>query len=148
MGTVEARGLMRRNREPVRRDRNSSMRIMILMATVSFSSALVACGEDETGKDGETGTPCQSDIDCKGDRVCLTSGRCSDPSGAGGSLNREELCEAACEVIAYCKNSSSPQSCYDDCPAQTTELMRCVARTSATPSGCAESNLCFDGGDD
>lgn len=35
-------------------------------------------------EDGETGAPCMSDLDCKGERICLGNGTCSSPGGDGG----------------------------------------------------------------
>ena len=59
------------------------MKWAVIVAQLSLCMLFLSCGEEgetlETA--GGTGTPCVSDLDCKGDRICLPSGKCSDPSG-------------------------------------------------------------------
>ena len=45
---------------------------------VVLGLAMTACSDD-----GGDNAPCGSDNDCKGSRICLSSGKCSDESGGG-----------------------------------------------------------------
>ena len=57
------------------------MKWRIILAQLSLCLVVLSCGEEgETlVTAGGTGTSCVSDLDCKGDRICLSNGKCSNP---------------------------------------------------------------------
>jgi hypothetical protein len=64
------------------------MRAIFAAVLIAGLLAFAGCdseGGDATINNGSTGAPCGSDMDCKGDRICLANGKCSDPEGNSGS---------------------------------------------------------------
>ena len=57
------------------------MKWRLILVQLSWCVLLLSCMDEGENlvTAGGTGTPCVSDLDCKGDRICLSNGKCSDP---------------------------------------------------------------------
>lgn len=97
--------------------KRASLRVVCLLAVV-FAGANVGLGCTVEQAD-DSGGECNSDSDCKGDRVC-SDGSCVDPSSSeGGSSSTGESCsgdEQKCdgEALLSCESGEFVEETCDD----------------------------------
>jgi hypothetical protein len=124
-----------------------------------FAASLGACGDTPRGggggdDDDETGQPCQSDVDCKGDRVCV-NGTCVDPNGTGSGSSLSGTTSGGqyeTEIAETCNHLQSlgcpvPSfSSYEECVSAFHQAFATCGDDAGLPSymGCLQTYASCD----
>ena len=129
------------------------MRRLITTLTLPLFLGHTTCNED-VSTDGYEGSPCETDRECKGDRIC-EEGRCISPSPSNSncvpSCNGKECgddgCQGSCGTCLsdYVCNSGGCvpiQSCIDTCASKGCDCGTVCGDSCGT---CISGSECTDG---
>jgi hypothetical protein len=121
---------------------------------LAFVLCLLAALQSCSSNDSSGGGPaCESDADCKGDRVC-EDGACVSPgagsestSTSGSDVNPfSEKCAVAC-AFGDCMNQDGAAKCASDCVVVTGGLestcAQCVVDNTAVHGNASAPDICY-----